>query len=185
MENEISLDELFNEQEKVEFLATIEKIKDDDTKVKVTPWLENGGCECSNSLELPKSAIEKVKPTGKKHYCCGKSLLVCEIKFHEKASIPVSELFAQAIQSANQSSEAGLPFDYASGFPVSGEFRGKEVEGGFDNDLGIEYPSEPASYEGYMENDSFQESGHGRVGDDCTMGLLDFDPQWIIARYQG
>jgi hypothetical protein len=93
MRNKLSIDELFQEQSKNHFLATVEPIEDSKDLVKVTPWLKGEGCLCGYTFNIEKDKIESVEPTGDKHYCCDKSLLVVEITFKEKATITFNHLF--------------------------------------------------------------------------------------------
>jgi hypothetical protein len=66
----------------------------------LTPWVEHGGCQCSSALIIEKSQIKSVTKTEHRHFCCGKSLIVVEVNFAENASIPLSDVFAQASQAA-------------------------------------------------------------------------------------
>lgn len=99
---ELSIEEIFSEQSKVVFTATIEKTEDDDF-VKVTPYSPDAGCQCGSSLKIPSSAIERIVSTGLMHRCCGKRLIVVEIYFKKDASIPISEVLLQ--KSASMLSE--------------------------------------------------------------------------------
>lgn len=91
----MSLDEFLNEPSVQLLKATIEPIKDDVNKVKITPFVPGGACSCNASLTLPKSIIESVEPTGETKACCGKMLRVVEIKFHTGKAIDIGELFVQ------------------------------------------------------------------------------------------
>lgn len=82
----IDLDALLDEQgnpSAPRVLVTIEKLDDDDARVKVTPWSEGSGCLCDIAVRIPKDAFESVTRTESEHLCCGKRLAVVEPKFAE------------------------------------------------------------------------------------------------------
>jgi len=92
----LSIDELLEKQSKVTLNATVEAVKDAPTMVKVTPYREGIGCLCHLAMTIQKSFIEEALPTGQYHNCCGKRLIVVEIRFKSDASIPVQDVFEQA-----------------------------------------------------------------------------------------
>jgi hypothetical protein len=96
----MSVDELLDEQSNSGLTATIEALPGDSKSVKVTPWLPSGSCLCENSIEIPKSAIASVRPTGEKHACCGKLLSVVEVNFEKTATLPVADVFASLVARA-------------------------------------------------------------------------------------
>ena len=102
MADEISVDQLFAQQQHIRPLATIEQVDGKPELVKVTPWVKNMGCLCTLALVVPKIVITSVKTTGENHYCCGKQLEVVEVNFKKDASIAVADVFAQASSTANQ-----------------------------------------------------------------------------------
>jgi hypothetical protein len=97
----LSLDELLVRQQSSS-RATVEEIKDDRSRVKVTPWVLGSGCLCHLAMTVPRSAIESVVLTGDTHFCCGKILQVVEIEFAEGAALSVSEIFSQASAAATE-----------------------------------------------------------------------------------
>lgn len=94
----------------------MEAVPDKPDQVKMTPWQPQQGCLCHLSLVLPKSAIESVTPTGQKHPCCGKVLLVVEVKFKEGATLELRTIFDQLHSHASHphrgSEEHTRPFDF-------------------------------------------------------------------------
>lgn len=98
----ISIDELLDQQKQAQFVATVEPTDDPDT-VKITPFVPNVGCLCETAFRVPKTAIESVTPTGQRHLCCGKNLIVVEVKFKDGATLPVSQIFEQQFERAAES----------------------------------------------------------------------------------
>jgi len=92
-----------------EFTATIEAIPDRPKDVKVTPFVPGHGCGCDSSLELPKSMIESVTPTGDFHFCCGKRLEVVAVEFSEDAALPVADVMKRATQRPEGGRGSSLP----------------------------------------------------------------------------
>lgn len=90
----LSLDELFQKQGEGQYMATIEPTVD-PAQVKLTPYLANLGCLCSQSIKIPKDLIDSVTPTGEFHLCCGKRLIVVEIHFKKGANLPLNTIFDQ------------------------------------------------------------------------------------------
>lgn len=107
--SELKLEEFLTEQSKHIFQATIEPVEDQPKKCRLTPWVEHGGCQCSSALIIEKSQIKSVTKTEHRHFCCGKSLTVVEVNFAENASIPLSDVFAQASQSAKSGHHEHIP----------------------------------------------------------------------------
>lgn len=93
--SKISVDAFLSEHARTAFLGTIEATTDND-RVKVTPWLPQVGCLCFASLDVPKSVIASVTPTGETAYCCGKTLQVLEIEFAETANV-LQDIFGQLL----------------------------------------------------------------------------------------
>ncbi|SDR89524.1 hypothetical protein SAMN05216490_0148 [Mucilaginibacter mallensis] len=101
MKQKITLEEFLNEQTTGNFLCTIELVPGDDTKVKLTPWIdESGGCSCDSSLIVNKNLIESIIPTELRHFCCGKRHKVVEVIFVNDASVKITDLIENAISKA-------------------------------------------------------------------------------------
>lgn len=98
----MSLDELLTQQSEITLRATVEAIKGDADMVELTPYTSGVGCLCHLSINLPRASIKAVSPTGETHLCCGKTLRVVEIYFHEGQHIPLDVLFAQLSAKATQ-----------------------------------------------------------------------------------
>jgi hypothetical protein len=81
---ELSVDQLLEEQERGRLRATVARIGGHHDAVEVTPWIRGGGCACHSSLRVPKEAIAGAVATGESHRCCGKTLLVVELTFRER-----------------------------------------------------------------------------------------------------
>jgi hypothetical protein len=96
------IDEFLEEQDKAQFLATIEPVREDAKLVKITPWRPAGGCMCHASMKIPKEAVVSVSPTGDIHLCCGKSLKVVEVEISEAKTIPVSHVIAQMMSKGEE-----------------------------------------------------------------------------------
>jgi hypothetical protein len=106
----MSLDEFLTAQKTLSFVATIEEVRDHPDLVKITPWSPGAGCLCQAALEVPRDAIESVKPTGDTHYCCGHVLRVGEIQFKSGAKIDLEKVFAQVMQAVSGGARIPYPF---------------------------------------------------------------------------
>jgi hypothetical protein len=106
MADKITVDELFAEQSKSvsQLKATVEPIED-SANVKVTPWTPNGGCHCHLAIEIPKSDLSGVTPSGEVHVCCGKTLRVVELHFRDDKTIRLADLFAQLARNVSEKQE--------------------------------------------------------------------------------
>lgn len=117
----LTLDELLESQSKVTVVATIEAIPGHTEKVKVTPWLKDQGCMCGVSVNISKTAIQSIRPTGDVHFCCGKSLKVVEITFTESKDIDIPELIAGLVASVRKTTASNPLFNSgAQGAPQLG-----------------------------------------------------------------
>ncbi len=102
MSNKLSLDDFLKEETPEGFLCTIESVPNENTKVKVTPWVNDQvGCKCESAMTLDKDMIESVVLTDNFHHCCGKKHKVVEALFKEGASIKVTELIRATIEKAH------------------------------------------------------------------------------------
>lgn len=110
MNNSITLDELLEQQNTLPLLATIEIVEDKTDVVKITPWVKHSGCQCQFALQIAKSAIESVAPTGDLHICCGKALKVVVVEFKNDSTISLNDLYGQLAQS-NTRQEQSPPFE--------------------------------------------------------------------------
>jgi hypothetical protein len=98
-----SVDSFLEQQSSVSSLfATVEPTESDVSKVKVTPWVAERGCLCSQALTVSKNAIEALTPTGDTHICCGKNLKVVEVQFKEGETIALSDVFLQLRAATSQ-----------------------------------------------------------------------------------
>lgn len=94
-EQAISVDELLDVQKNLLGCpATIESVEGKPGVVKITPWVD-GKCQCRLAIEVPKTSIRQVTPTGETHKCCGKGLRVVEIQFKEGSTISLKDVFSQ------------------------------------------------------------------------------------------
>ena len=98
---QMSVDELLEEQSHRAFRATVEAVEGKEGLVKITPWVPDVGCLCHLSIHIQKSSIESVTPTGETHNCCSKILRVVEVHFKKEEKISLEDLFAQLHASAN------------------------------------------------------------------------------------
>lgn len=139
-ESRISLSDLFKEQEQSKNLVTIEKIKDDDSMVKVTPWSKEGGCSCELSITIPIESIKEIYKTDFTHNCCGKSLLVVELTLDTDFKISVSSIFDQQIKKFNHRSNNKITYNDSQGsrplFNTPG-LKGEIASDYFENSSGI------------------------------------------------
>lgn len=110
----INIDDLLASQEQVNNHATLERIPDDDERVKVTPYVAGRGCLCDYALRIRKDAIETVATTGETHICCGKTLQVVEIAF---ADASLTDVFTQLLQ-ARQSQPTSPPIAPTHSLPT-------------------------------------------------------------------
>ncbi len=80
---EIGVDALLEAQgaDGAALLATIESVSDDDSRVRVTPFVAEAGCSCAQAITVPKTDIKKLYTTDDVHWCCGKKLTVVEVEF--------------------------------------------------------------------------------------------------------
>ena len=117
MANEqLSVDELLTKQASAAFLATLESVEGEPTMVKITPWVPQSGCLCHLAFNLKKAAIRHVELTDEKHVCCSKILNIVQVQFQEKATMSVTELFSQLLQSARAS---GHHSHFSQGTPAA------------------------------------------------------------------
>jgi hypothetical protein len=98
----ISVDEVLSDQLKTSFSATVEAIEGKPDLVKITPWTAASGCLCRLSMNINKSSLEGVSPTGDTHVCCGKTLKVVELHFRKGESIALEDVLGQLNTSANK-----------------------------------------------------------------------------------
>lgn len=96
----ILLSKFLTDQDKEPMKATVEPVAGDDDKVKITPWSEQAGCQCSKALVVPKAAVDGVEATEDVHHCCGKTLKVVGVHFKASTPMPLHEVFKQ-MQSAH------------------------------------------------------------------------------------
>ncbi|GGS72824.1 hypothetical protein GCM10010156_34650 [Planobispora rosea] len=103
----ISIDDLLANQEQPQGIrATIEAVADQPGKVKVTPYLPGGGCQCAVSVVLPKEAIESLTTTDEDHWCCGKRLSVVQVNF---ADPTLADVVRQFTDPSRQRATGSLP----------------------------------------------------------------------------
>jgi hypothetical protein len=88
----------------LELLATVEESEADQSKVLVTPWEEDGGCACDAALVLPKSAIEQIESTDKRHLCCGKVLRVARVTLKTDASLAAADVLPALMRKSRTAS---------------------------------------------------------------------------------
>ena len=101
MPEPLSLEQLLDNQESgPDLFVTIERIEGSEDAVKVTPW-SHGICQCDIALEIPKSAIESVTPTGDTHPCCGKVLSIVRPTWAERVWADVLKQLASRHVSAS------------------------------------------------------------------------------------
>jgi hypothetical protein len=122
--SKISVDELLAQQAASPSLrVTIQAVPDDDTLVKVTPIMEGAAvCQCAFALNIAKSEISEVEPTGDTCACCGKNLLVVEVEFSNPVLADVftqlSQRAAESVASQARSSMMGAPPAIRSNLPA-------------------------------------------------------------------
>ena len=63
----LQIDEFLAKQSIETIQATIEPVKDEPTKVTVTPFAEGVGCSCHLAVTIQKDLIDHVIPTGEVH----------------------------------------------------------------------------------------------------------------------
>ena len=109
----LSLDELFESQNRPNIKCTIEESNQDT--IKITPYIKDSGCLCGYNLVIPRSSIDHVIATGEVHDCCSRSHLVVQVYFKTNASILFVDLFSQIItniKSSHQHTRRFDPFEY-------------------------------------------------------------------------
>lgn len=119
----ISLDELFEAQNKSSTLATVEPVEGKSDFAKLTPWAEGQGCLCHLAREIPRAWIASVSPTGETHLCCGKTLLVVEVQFVSEAKLDnqqIMSLFSQAQHAVSSHHPAPVAASSMPAMTVSG-----------------------------------------------------------------
>lgn len=104
-----SLDEFLNNQTDLHsaLLATIDRVADDQTLVKVTPWL-TGQCMCVIGLDIPKNVIEAVAETGDSVSCCSKRMRVVRVFFKDPERLLLNGIFKQLISYAREENNHGV-----------------------------------------------------------------------------
>ena len=62
MKTKITLDEFLEEASNEGFLCTIEPIKNDNTKVKLTPWInDHEGYSCDSAIAISKDLLKMLQ----------------------------------------------------------------------------------------------------------------------------
>lgn len=103
----LSIDEFLKDQSSSKFTATVEAIEDKPDLVKVTPWVAaSRTCLCHLAINVRKSSLEGVTPTGDTHVCCGKSLKIVELHFKKGETLTAEDVFSQLSASARGSAES-------------------------------------------------------------------------------
>lgn len=92
MSDELSLEELFEEQGNSAELFVIHPLNEEFVRMK--PWNSTERCVCSGFEKVPRSAVRFVKKTGKTTVCCGKVLQVVAVTFSVEATLTYTDLFA-------------------------------------------------------------------------------------------
>jgi hypothetical protein len=103
---ELDLEELLNSQAKPKTQVTIERVENDESRVRVTPFLAGVGCLCHLALTVPKDAVSSLTSTENVHLCCGKSLTVVEANFVNET---LADVFSQLLSSAGLRPMPHLP----------------------------------------------------------------------------
>jgi len=113
----MKIDEFIANQSASANTASIEAIDGKPEFVKVTPWSRTSGCLCHLALEVRKSSLDSITPTGDVHICCGKMLKVVELHFKKGETIAIEDVFGQIQKSAAKfaSPQTSAPPDYAPG----------------------------------------------------------------------
>jgi hypothetical protein len=93
--DKLDLDTHPAEQANRPFLATIEAVPGDPTRVNLTPWLAASGCLCGAELLVEKNHIAHVERTPHQHVCCGKTLKVVSVHFNEPYGCVWQTIFHQ------------------------------------------------------------------------------------------
>jgi hypothetical protein len=93
--HEISLEQLFDLQDKSLFRGTIQRIGDDDANVLVTPWEEGESCICGEGTVVPRRSIVKIVDTENCISCCGKKFHIVEITFSRDNELSYDDLFKE------------------------------------------------------------------------------------------
>ncbi|MGF7182989.1 hypothetical protein HDF11_004518 [Tunturiibacter psychrotolerans] len=96
----MNVEELIASQLESVNTATVEAIDDKPAFVRVTPWTRSSGCLCHLALDIRKSLVAGVSPTGDTHVCCGKTLKVVELHFKQGETIAINDVFGQLHKSA-------------------------------------------------------------------------------------
>jgi hypothetical protein len=113
----MGIDEFIASQSASVNMATIEPIDGKPDFVKVTPWTQMSGCLCHLALEVKKSSLDSLTPTGDTHICCGKTLKVVELHFKKSETLAIDDVFGQIQKSAAKlsSTHTAPQPDYAPG----------------------------------------------------------------------
>lgn len=113
----VGVDEFIANQSASVNTATIEPIDGKPDFVKVTPWTRTSGCLCHLALEVRKSSLDSITPTGDAHTCCGKTVKVVELHFKKGETIAIDDVFGQIQKSAAKfaSPHTSAQPDYAPG----------------------------------------------------------------------
>jgi hypothetical protein len=95
------IDKVLEQQSRVPFLVAIDNVEGSQDLIKVTPWSSVGGCNCQNSLVIPKNAVEGIVPTQIRHPCCGKVFIVVDLQIKEDATMRVKDVLERSVMAAN------------------------------------------------------------------------------------
>ena len=89
MENTFSIDEFLSRKPtKPKFLATLEKSRNDDSKIIIKQYFDNEeSCSCDRSFEIDKNLIKEVIMTEITKKCCGGIHNIVEVVFVENFNL--------------------------------------------------------------------------------------------------
>lgn len=182
----IPLDQLLDMQgQPSPVLATVQRVPDDDTRVRVTPYAAGAGCLCSFALNVTKDAIESVTSTDEVHVCCGKTLKVVTIKFGDAT---MEDVFQQIAASVNARRNPGYE---RQGHADMGRQRtegpsppcGSSIPSSHSGQYSLARPPQHFGRSDYPPAPRFAESGSARPENmgmfDCLMGCEDAESECI------
>jgi hypothetical protein len=95
----MNIEEFLRHQESasVEMQAIVEAVADNPSKVRITPYRQGQGCNCSDAIELDKQDVEDIEVTQGSAWCCGRQFKIANVKIRSTARLPVADVLARSM----------------------------------------------------------------------------------------
>jgi hypothetical protein len=130
-----------------ECLFTIKPIKNQSTKIRLTPVVRSARCLCALSFIIEKKYIVGVKAFGYKQ-CCGNRKAIVRVIFQKDASLTFSDLFSQIHTNLLNAHNQMQLIHLHTVLPPTGPTGGDQSGGGLSGD-----PSDPSDPDNPVNQD--------------------------------